>query len=70
MFSLTEVAKFLQCTLDCLMSLSTVPAAFVNLDPLFKLVIGEFGNITALTEILYGPLTVGTVSFSLDLLLL
>lgn len=69
MFSLTEVAGFFQCTLGCLMSLCAAPAPFVNMDPLFELVFGEFGNVTALTQIMLSALTVSTVGHTLGFLL-
>lgn len=65
MDSLTEVAGFLQCVLGCLMGLCTGLALSVDLDPLFRLVFRQFGNFTALTEVMYLALTVGTVGFTL-----
>lgn len=51
------------------MSLCAAPAPFVNMDPLFELVFGEFGNVTALTEIMLSVLTVSTVGHTLGFLL-
>ena len=68
-FSLAKIAGFLQCALGCLMRPRTAPAPFVNLDPLFKLVFGELGNLTALAEVMFSALAVGTVWLTLGFLL-
>ena len=68
-FSLTEVAGFFQGAQGCLMAPCAAPAPFVNLDPLFQLFFGKSGYVTALTEIMFSALTVGTVRFPLVCLL-
>jgi len=47
------------------MSLCTAPAPLVNPYPLSKLVFGEFGDSTALTEIMLNTVTKGTIGSTL-----
>lgn len=46
------------------MVLRTTPAALVDLDPLLELLFREFGDLTALAEVMFTTLTIeGTVGF-------